>query len=107
MLKQKEIENLVKKIVDRIEPEKVIIFGSYAKDTATNKSDLVIFIIKDTQLPFKLRTQELGSLFLNPIVDVDIHVYTPEEVEVYGEEAFSFVSCVLRTGRCYFSRNSN
>ena len=105
MLKQKEIENLVKKIVDRVEPEKVIIFGSYAKDTATNKSDLDIFIIKKTDLPFRMRTQKLKSLFSGTVVPLDLHVYTPEEVEIYGEEAFSFVSCVLKTGRCYFSRD--
>ena len=47
MLTPIEIDTLVGRIVARIQPKQVIIFGSYAKGTATIKSDLDIFVIKE------------------------------------------------------------
>ena len=46
MLTPNEIDNLVQRIVGRIQPQKVMIFGSYAKGTATIKSDLDLLVIK-------------------------------------------------------------
>lgn len=102
MLKPSEIDNLVRRIVARIQPQKVIIFGSYAKGTATIKSDLDIFIIKETELPMASRANDLASLLSHTLIPVDVHIYTPEEVEVYRQEPFSFVSSILESGRVSF-----
>ena len=41
------IEHIVDKIVSEIEPEKIILFGSHAKDSTALDSDLDLFVIKD------------------------------------------------------------
>ena len=102
MLTPNEIDTLVQRIVARIQPQKVIIFGSYAKGMATIKSDLDIFVIKETELPMVHRTDDLKPMLSRVLIPVDVHVYTPEEVEEYGQEPFSFVSSVLRTGEVVF-----
>ncbi len=102
MLTEDEINKLVEKIVQRIRPEKVIVFGSYAKGTATYKSDLDLFVIKDTPLPMRNRGEEIRPIVSKLLVSVDVHVYTPEEVEEYGNEAFSFVHSVLKTGKVLY-----
>lgn len=51
MLTEAEINNLIEKIVHRIRPNKIIVFGFYAKGTSTNKSELDIFIVKNTVRP--------------------------------------------------------
>ncbi len=102
MLTKTEIEMIVARIVERMQPQKVIIFGSYAKGTATIKSDLDIFIIKETELPPANRTVTLMPLLARVLIRVDVHVYTPEEVEAYSEEPFSFVNSVLKTGKTVF-----
>lgn len=104
MLKEEEIKKLVDKIVNRIRPDKVIIFGSYAKGLATYKSDLDLFIIKDTHLPMSKRNEDIRHLLSNLIIGVDVHVYTPEEVEEYGSEEYSFVNSVLKTGKVVYER---
>ena len=99
MLTESEIQTLVDKIAKRMEPEKIIIFGSYAKGTATLRSDLDLLIIKDTPLPMHARDADIRALVAHRLVDVDVHVYTPEEVEEYRTEAFSFIDSVLKSGK--------
>lgn len=98
MLTYAEISTLVDRIVERIDPDKVIVFGSYAKGTATAKSDLDLLVIKDTGLPTRLRSMPLLPIVADVLVHVDVHVYTPEEVKEYGKERYSFLESVLRTG---------
>ncbi|MDZ4795828.1 MAG: nucleotidyltransferase domain-containing protein [Bacteroidota bacterium] len=104
MLTKEEINKLVEKIVSRIRPDKVIVFGSYAKGLATYKSDLDLFIIKDTHLPMSHRDEEIRPFLSNLITGVDVHVYTPEEVEEYGSEEYSFVHSVLKTGKIIYEQ---
>jgi predicted nucleotidyltransferase len=104
MLTNTEIETIVERIVARMQPQKVIIFGSYAKGTATIKSDLDIFIIKETELPPANRAVTLMPLLASILNRVDVHVYTPEEVEAYREEPFSFVNSVFKSGKTVFEK---
>jgi len=104
MLTEKEIGNLIDRIVTRIQPQKVIIYGSYAKDTATSKSDLDILVIKETELPMANRANDLKPILSNSLVPVDVHIYTPEEVAEYGQEPFSFINCILNSGKIVFEK---
>ncbi len=104
MLTEAEINKLVEKIVQCIQPNKVIVFGSYAKETATYKSDLDLFIIKDTHLPMINRNEEINPLVHSLLISVDVHVYTLEEVNEYGLEEYSFVHSVLKTGKVIYEQ---
>jgi predicted nucleotidyltransferase len=102
MLTPTEIDMLVRGIVACIQPQKVILFGSYAKGTATIKSDLDIFVIKETELPMANRADDLRPILSHLLIPVDVHIYTPEEVEEYGKEQFSFVNIILKSGKTVF-----
>src|SRR5436305_11010021 len=102
MLTPAEIDTLVRRIVARIKPRKVIVFGSYAKGTATARSDLDLFLIKETDLPRAHRADALKPILAQALIPVDVHVYTPEEVEELGKEPLSFIQSILRTGRVVF-----
>jgi len=102
MLTPIEIDMLVGQIVACIHPKQVIIFGSYAKGTATIKSDLDIFVIKETDLPMINRADDLKPMLSHALIPVDVHIYTPEEVEEYGKEQFSFVNSILKSGKTVF-----
>ena len=102
MLTPREIDALVRRIVERIQPQKVIIFGSYAKGTATMRSDLDILVIKETELPMPNRADNLRPMLSRILIPVDVHFYTPEEVEEFGKEQFSFINSVLKSGITVF-----
>jgi len=84
MFTEDEISRLVQEIVARIDPREVIVFGSYAKGTVTSKSDLDLFVIKETDVPMVNRAAALSSILNYQLVTIDVHVYTPEEVAEYS-----------------------
>jgi uncharacterized protein len=102
VLTREEIEALVAQIVARIRPEQVILFGSYAKGKAHPGSDLDLLVIADTHVPRARRAANLGPLLATCLVPIDVHVYTPEEVRVYGAEEYSFLWNALRVGRVVY-----
>lgn len=104
MLTEAEIQRLIDKIVAYMEPEKVIVFGSYAKGTATYRSDLDLLVVKETELSMQQRSAVVHSFLTTLLIKVDVHVYTPEEIEEFGNEPFSFVQSILKTGKVLYQR---
>lgn len=78
-------ENQIQKIVDIIvkgyKPEKVILFGSYAKGIPNKWSDLDFMIIKKTKERYIRRPLAAMDLFDPYPHAMGIFVYTPDEFE--------------------------
>ncbi|WBQ08341.1 nucleotidyltransferase domain-containing protein [Kribbella sp. CA-293567] len=107
MLTEREIRDLVDRIVARADPEEVIVIGSYAKGTATAASDLDLVLIRDTDLPVSRRATDVTPLVSSSLIPVDIHVFTREEVDEYAKEPYSFLYTVTTTGRSLYRRESH
>ena len=104
MITQTEIKDIVNKIATGYQPEKIILFGSYAQKNASENSDLDLFIVKKTDEPRYKRCTTVwkqleGNRFPFP---VDLIVYTPLEVETEKNNKFSFVYEVLKTGEVVY-----
>lgn len=69
-------------------PHKIILFGSQARGTATDKSDVDICVVIDTQKKHALTTELYLALDLE--APVDIIVYTPTEWESCLSDRTSF-----------------
>lgn len=104
MLTEQHIQRLVDQIAQRIEPEKIIVFGSYAKGQAMPHSDLDLLVIKDTPLPPEIRIANLRPLLANMLTRVDVQWHTPQEVAAYANEKHSFLYSVIKTGKVYFEK---
>ena len=104
MLTSTEVDALVGRIVAHTQPRKVIVFGSYAKGTVTIRSDLDICVITETELPMANRADDLKPILSQALIGVDVHIYTPEEVEEYSKDKFSFISSILKSGRTVFEK---
>lgn len=50
MSNQKEIKKIIQQIVEKYEPEKIILFGSFGRGKPTKNSDVDLFIIKKKTL---------------------------------------------------------
>ena len=104
MLSPAELQRIVRLIVARVDPDVVIVFGSYAKGRQTPTSDLDLFVVMNTILPMSKRTRDIRATLSTMLVPIDVHVYTPEEVEALEKQPFSFVRRVLRSGRTLYRR---
>ncbi|TVQ82780.1 MAG: nucleotidyltransferase domain-containing protein [Bacteroidetes bacterium] len=107
MITENKISEIVKKIASGYNPEKIILFGSYASGTAAEDSDIDIFVIKDSELPRPQRTMQLRRILLGSQVPMDLIVYTPNEVEREKDEKYSFVYEVLNSGKTVYERKND
>jgi predicted nucleotidyltransferase len=102
VLTEQEIGTLVSRLAASLNPTRIVIFGSYAKGTATAASDLDVMVIIDTPVPREFRSAMIAPFIAGYSVPIDAHVYTPDEVEALGAVEYSFMHAVVRTGRVVF-----
>lgn len=75
------IDYIVEKIVREIQPEKIILYGSYARGDFHKDSDLDLFIIKDGEESSRMMGRKVDGLFDGRLFSLDIRVRKPSEVE--------------------------
>ena len=75
------IEYIIGKIVHAIRPEKIILFGSYARGDFNRDSDLDLLIIKDGKESSRLIRRKVDALLRGRRFPVDLLVRRSEEVE--------------------------
>ena len=76
MIETTFIQDIVKKIAQFYNPDKIILFGSYAKGNITEDSDLDFILVKDVSLPKHKRGIEVRKLFYGLPVPIDFKIYT-------------------------------
>jgi len=106
MIGKDKISEIVKKIASGYNPDKIILFGSYALGTPNDDSDLDLFVIKESDLPRPQRTVQVRKMLYGSMVPIDLIVYTPKEIDESKGNRFSFVYEVLNTGKTLYERAS-
>ena len=110
MVKDRKIRKLITEVVTKIkteyDPEKIILYGSYAYGKPTADSDVDLFIIKNTDKRRVDRFVEVKTLIYDPARRIPISpmVYTPEEVEKRLAIGDQFVEEVLTRGEVLYAR---
>ena len=101
------IQYIVQKIVRAINPEKIILFGSYAKGDYRESSDLDLFIIKDGDHNSRMMRRKVADLLWGRKFPVDLWVRKTEEVKRRFEMGIIFICIIsLRTERYYMKKNN-
>lgn len=107
-MRDAEIEQLIARIAERIgrdyKPEKVILFGSYARGNPTEDSDIDLFIVKETRERMVDRFVEVKRLLYDPDMRIPVSplVYTPEELEERLRMGDSFVEEIVSEGKVLY-----
>lgn len=98
------VRDIVRRIVETAQPEKVILFGSQARGDARPNSDFDVLVIKRSDEPRYRRSVPLYVALADLPVEVEVMVYTPEEVEEWSEVPQAFVTTAVREGTTIYER---
>jgi predicted nucleotidyltransferase len=97
------VQSIVATLASNTEVERVILFGSYAEGRCDLFTDLDILIVMQSPLDFVTRTAELYRTLSSP-VDMDLLVYTPEELERNRDRGF--IRRVLEKGTTIYEKQA-
>lgn len=106
MVELREIERVAQLIGEAVQAERVILFGSYARGTAAEGSDVDLLVVASSKLPRFKRSRELYKLTSPHRFPMDLIVYTPEEIARGRKSAVSFISTVLKEGKPVYVRGN-
>ena len=100
------IQTIVSRIAETIHPQKIILFGSWARGERGPHSDIDILVIQESSQPRPQRYAQVRRLFWGMGLAMDILVYTPEEFERYQSVPGSFTYTVAQEGKVLYARSS-
>lgn len=104
-----DINNIIEKIKNRIvknfNPDRIILFGSYAYGNPDETSDIDLFIIKDTYKRRLDRFLEVRKI-VRDIKDVSVQplIFTNKEVEDRLKLEDDFILEILNKGKNIYER---
>lgn len=104
MLTEKKINEIKTKIVDAIYPEKILLFGSYARGDVTEDSDLDLVVIWETDLNPHQRNLFLSRLFPKRDFSLDLFAFTKRDAEVLRDIPGTILYEAFHNGRIIYGR---
>lgn len=104
MRREEIITKIAKKIETQYQPQKIILFGSYAWGNPLDDSDLDLLVVKETDERPRKRSLSVRRILdeENGLIGMDILVYTPEELSRRMEIGDSFLSRILSEGKVLY-----
>ena len=107
MIAPAEFDQVVDRVTNRFDPEKIILFGSYARGNATEQSDVDLLIVATTNLPKRDRVSAIRRLLADFPVAFDVYLRTPEEFERWRSVVNHVVYFADKYGRVVYERSSS
>ena len=96
------IRDVVRRIVQAAQPDKIILFGSRARGDARPDSDIDILVIQDSTEPGYRRDAALYLALAGLNAPVDLITYTPEEVSDWSAVPQAFITTAVREGKVMY-----
>jgi predicted nucleotidyltransferase len=106
MIESTKINDIVTRIATNFNPDKIILFGSYAVGNANEDSDLDFILIKETDLPKQRRGLEVRKLFYRIAIPMDFKIYTSKEFNDELNNKYSFLNTALKDSKVLYERKN-
>lgn len=98
----------IERIVAELNPEKIILFGSYAYGNPTPDSDVDLLVVIETNGKNNEMYRAVSNLLYPRQFPVDIIIKTPNEVEAAlkgGVDNGFFIREIMKKGKVLYDRN--
>jgi predicted nucleotidyltransferase len=111
------INNVLNRLVERfkpVDPYKIILFGSYAKGSATRDSDIDLMLILDNHHLPKDHSEKLerNASIYQLILDInyqyamDLKIYSRAEFNSLKERSSFFIDEIEKTGKTIYEKRN-
>jgi len=100
----KLIQTMVERIVGRFKPEKVILFGSYARGEGSADSDADLLVVMNISGSKRQQAVQIDLALTGIPLPADIIVATPDDMERYRDCIGSIIREALQEGRVLYDR---
>ena len=100
----REIKNVTEQIVQSYNPEKIILFGSFAYGKPRPSSDIDLLIIKKSR---KKRVERIKEILMKVESDIPLEplVYTPKEIKQRLNLGDFFVQDIFKKGKLLYEKS--
>jgi predicted nucleotidyltransferase len=97
------IRRFARRIAEKFDPEKIILFGSFAYGTPHEWSDVDLLVVMDTYS--EIRQSIRIKLAFEPVFPLDLIVRTPRRLRFWLAQGESFLQEITRTGIVLYEKN--
>jgi len=102
-VKQKVLDEIIRRIVEVAQPEKIIMFGSAARGEMGPNSDVDVLVVKSD---VEHRGRLTGDIYMNLIgvgQAIDVVVVTPKDIERYRDSIGLIIKPALQEGEVIYA----
>lgn len=98
---QAAIDQVVQQIVEQFKPQKIILFGSYARGNPRPESDVDLLVVMETPVTSLEIRRHLGVMF-----GLDLIVYSPQRLQERVDMSDWFIRDILREGKLLYESSA-
>lgn len=97
------IEKIIHRIVRTAQPEKIIMFGSHARDDAKPGSDIDLIVVVSGDIHRRKTAQDIYMNLVGVGYPADIIVLKPEDIEKYKDAVGVIIPEAIKEGKVIYA----
>lgn len=101
MVKQRDIDTFVRRLVTEFQPQRVVLFGSYARGTPTKDSDVDLLVVMPHQGPPAMKAAEIRTA-IRAGFPLDLIVRSPAAIRARVDMGDYFINDILQQGHSLY-----
>ena len=103
LIQEIEITNLTNSIVDNFQPDKIILFGSYAYGSPDENSDLDLLVVMPFEGKSSKKALEIWKK-IQPLFSIDLLIKTPDDFKKRYLDGDPLIGDAVDKGRLLYER---
>lgn len=93
------LAEIIRRVVQVAQPDRIILFGSAARGEAGPDSDIDLLVVKANVESRRRLAHEIYVSLFGIAAPVDVIVVTPGDIEIYKDKLGTIIGPALREGR--------
>jgi predicted nucleotidyltransferase len=102
ILNKKLLDEVTRRIVASVKPQRVLLFGSAVRKTMNKNSDFDVLVVMRAPVHRRQTAQKIYRNLHGTGIAVDIVVVTEKDVEKYGQRSGTILKSALQEGRVLY-----